>query len=97
MAKTLTGVVSSNKADKTIVVKVQTRKTHALYHKQYTVTKKVMAHDEKSEAQIGDKVVIAETRPRSARKRFELVKIVETAAIRHEESALKSESEEEQA
>ncbi len=86
MAKTLTGMVASNKPDKTIVVLVSTRKTHPIYKKQYTVGKKFMAHDEKNEAQTGDKVIIAETRPISARKRFTLVKIVETAAIEHVEA-----------
>ncbi len=94
MAKTIIGTVSSNKADKTIVVNVQTRKTHPLYHKQYTVSKKFMAHDEKNEAQIGDKVAITETRPLSARKRFTLDRILETATIRHEEKPV---AEEEQA
>ncbi len=83
MAKTLTGRVSSDKADKTIVVKVSARKTHPLYRKQYTVTTKFMAHDEKNEAKIGDLVVIAETRPISARKRFALSEIVERAGIEH--------------
>ena len=85
MAKTMTGVVASNKGDKTIIVSVTTRKTHPLYKKQYTFSKKFMAHDEKNEAQIGDKVIISETRPLSARKRFILDKIIEKAAIRHEE------------
>lgn len=85
MAKTIIGTVSSNKADKTIVVTVQTRKTHPLYRKQYTISKKFMAHDEKNEAQPGDKVAITETRPLSARKRYVLDRIIETAAIRHEE------------
>lgn len=83
MAKTLTGVVSSDKGDKTIVVTVATRKTHPLYKKQYTYSKKFMAHDEANEAREGDKVVIAETKPLSARKRFALVKVVEKAPIRH--------------
>jgi small subunit ribosomal protein S17 len=85
MAKTMTGVVSSDKGDKTIVVTVATRKTHPLYKKQYTVSKKFMAHDEKNEAKPGDRVTIAETKPLSARKRFTLVKVVERATIRHEE------------
>ncbi len=80
MAKTITGVVSSDKTDKTIVVTVQTRKTHPLYRKQYTVSKKFMAHDEKNEAQVGDKVSITETRPLSARKRYMLDRIIETAS-----------------
>lgn len=81
MAKTLTGVVSSNSADKTIVITVQTRKTHPIYKKQYTKTTKYMAHDEKNEANIGDRVSIIETRPLSARKRFTLEKVLTRAAI----------------
>lgn len=86
MARTITGVVSSNKTDKTIVVTVTTRKTHPLYKKQYTASRKFMAHDEKNEAQIGDTVVIVETRPLSARKRHTLQSIVEKAAIRFEQT-----------
>lgn len=81
MAKSLVGTVSSNKGDKTIVVTVRTRKTHPLYRKQYTVSKKFMAHDEKNEAQPGDRVQIAETRPISARKRFVLTEIIERPAL----------------
>ncbi|HTB48840.1 MAG TPA: 30S ribosomal protein S17 [Verrucomicrobiae bacterium] len=84
MAKTIVGIVSSNKTDKTIVVTVHTRKTHPLYRKQYTVNKKFMAHDEKNEAQPGDKVVIVETRPISARKRFALSEILEKPALRED-------------
>lgn len=87
MAKTVQGVVSSDKGDKTIVVTVATRKTHQIYKKQYTSTKKFIAHDEKNDAKAGDKVVIAETRPLSARKRHTLVKIVERAGIEHKEEA----------
>jgi small subunit ribosomal protein S17 len=83
-AKTIIGVVSSAKADKTIVVTVDTRKTHPLYRKQYTVSSKYMAHDEKNEAQVGDKVAITETRPLSARKRYTLDRIIEKPAIREE-------------
>lgn len=85
MAKTFVGVVSSDKADKTIIVKVATRKTHPIYKKQYTSTKKFMAHDEQNDAHIGDKVTISETRPLSARKRFTLDKVLERAAISHVE------------
>ncbi|MEO6513421.1 MAG: 30S ribosomal protein S17 [Candidatus Saccharimonadales bacterium] len=83
-AKTIIGVVSSAKADKTIVVTVHTRKTHPKYRKQYTVSSKYMAHDEKNEAQAGDKVAITETRPLSARKRYTLDRIIEKPAIREE-------------
>jgi small subunit ribosomal protein S17 len=93
MAKTITGVVSSNKTDKTIVVTVQERKTHPLYRKQYTVSKKFMAHDENNEAQPGDKVAIVETRPISARKRYRLDRIIEKPALR-EDSLLATKAEE---
>ncbi len=86
MARTITGVVSSDKADKTIVITVQTRKTHPIYKKQYTVSTKFIAHDEKNEANVGDRVVIIETRPISRRKRFTLKEIVERARITHKEA-----------
>lgn len=82
MARTIIGTVSSAKADKTIVVTVQARKTHPLYRKQYTISKKFMAHDEKNEAQTGDRVAIIETRPLSARKRYTLDRIIEKPALR---------------
>lgn len=85
MAKTLMGVVSSDKGDKTIVVTVQTRKTHPIYKKQYTFGRKFMAHDENNQARQGDKVLITETRPLSARKRFVLEQIVERAGVEHVE------------
>lgn len=77
MAKTLTGIVSSNAPDKTITVAVTSRETHPLYGKQYTVTRKYAAHDENNDANVGDKVVISETRPISKRKSFKLDTIVE--------------------
>ena len=73
--KSREGVVISDAMDKTIVVSVSTRKTHPLYKKQYTFSKKFMAHDEKNEAKKGDRVVIAETRPLSKTKRWRLVEI----------------------
>lgn len=86
MAKTIIGTVSSDKVDKTIVVTVRTRKTHPIYRKQYLVSTKFMAHDEKNEAKLGDKVSITETRPLSARKRHVLDKVLERAAIQHKEA-----------
>lgn len=77
MAKTLTGIVTSNKADKTIVITVASRETHPIYGKQYTVTRKYTAHDENNEAHEGDKVTISETRPISKTKSFKLVSIDE--------------------
>jgi small subunit ribosomal protein S17 len=82
MPRQLIGIVSSSKGDKTIVVTVHERKTHPLYRKQYTVTKKFMAHDAKNEAQPGDKVAIVETRPISARKRHTLDRIIEKPKLR---------------
>lgn len=82
MAHTIIGTVSSDKADKTIVVTVRMRKTHPIYRKQYTVSKKFMAHDEKNEARVGDRVAIIETRPLSARKHFTLDRILEKPALR---------------
>lgn len=81
MVKTLTGIVSSNKGDKTIVISVHARKTHPLYKKQYSVTTKFMAHDENNDCNEGDKVVIEETRPFSARKRFKLKEILQRAKL----------------
>src|SRR3990167_4597525 len=81
MSKMFMGVVVSDKGDKTIVVSISTRKTHPVYKKQYTITKKIMVHDEENVANIGDQVVIKEVRPLSARKRHMLDKIIEKAAI----------------
>ena len=92
MARTLIGVVSSDKTDKTIVVTVQTRKTHPLYRKQYTVTTKFMAHDEQNEAKVGDKVSIVETRPLSARKRYILQRIIEKPALRESDTKVVTEA-----
>jgi len=77
MAKTLTGIVTSDVADKTITVTVTSRETHPIYGKQYTVSRKYAAHDENNEAKKGDKVTISETRPVSKRKSFKLDTIVE--------------------
>ena len=85
MAKTITGIVSSNKSDKTIVVTVLSKKIHPLYRKQYKVSTKFMAHDEKNEAQIGDKVMISESRPLSAKKRHVLDKIIAKPTLRSDD------------
>jgi small subunit ribosomal protein S17 len=76
MAKTLTGVVTSDVADKTITVTVTSRETHPIYKKQYTVTRKYAAHDESNDAHKGDTVRIIEVRPISKRKSFKLDEIV---------------------
>ena len=72
--KTYRGTVISDKMDKTITVIVETKKTHPIYGKRVKYSKKFKAHDEKNEAKTGDTVVIMETRPLSATKRFRLVK-----------------------
>ena len=79
MRKTIVGSVVSDKMDKTIVVAVESFKTHPIYKKRYKNTKKYKAHDENNECWIGDKVRIMETRPLSKDKRFRLVKIIEKA------------------
>lgn len=79
MAKTLTGVVTSDKRDKTITVTVTSRETHPIYGKQYTVNRKYTAHDENNEAREGDTVTIIETRPVSKTKSFALQSINEKA------------------
>ncbi len=84
--KTIIGNVVSDKADKTIVISVTTRKTHPIYKKQYSVTTKYMAHDEKNQAKNGDLVEISECRPLSARKRFTLTKVIDSGKIIHEEA-----------
>ena len=84
MAKTLTGIVTSDVRDKTITVTVTSRETHPLYGKQYTVSRKYTAHDENHEAHIGDRVRIVETRPLSKTKSFKLDVIEEKARGRVE-------------
>ncbi|WP_341578538.1 30S ribosomal protein S17 [Microbacterium schleiferi] len=77
--KTRRGYVVSDKMDKTIVVEVEDRVKHPLYGKVIRRTSKVKAHDETNTAGIGDLVVINETRPLSATKRWRLVEILEKA------------------
>ena len=77
MAKTLTGIVTSDVRDKTITVTVTSRETHPIYGKQYTVNRKYTAHDENNEAHKGDKVQIVEIRPVSKTKAFKLANIEE--------------------
>ena len=77
MARRMTGTVVSDSQDKTIVVKTERRVTHPVYKKQYTVSKRYQAHDEKNEAQNGDVVTIVETRPISKNKSYKLDVIVE--------------------
>ena len=73
------GVVVSNKMDKTIVVLAKFKEKHPIYGKFVTKSKKYHAHDENNECNIGDTVLIMETRPLSKTKRWRLVNIVERA------------------
>jgi len=77
--KVRVGKVVSNKMTKSIIVAVERQVAHTLYKKIFRLTTKLMAHDEKQEAGIGDTVKIMETRPMSARKRWRLVEIVQKA------------------
>ena len=77
--KSRVGIVISDKMDKTIVVKIERKAKHPLYGKTVKITKKYKAHDEENVAKVGDKVLIAETRPISRDKRWRLVEVVEAA------------------
>ena len=79
LRKTRIGVVVSNKMDKTITVAIERKVPHPIYKKYFKKTTKLMAHDEKQECGLGDKVKIMETRPLSKNKRWRLVEIVEKA------------------
>ncbi|MEL6140598.1 MAG: 30S ribosomal protein S17 [Bacteroidota bacterium] len=79
LRKQRTGIVVSNKMDKTIAVAVERRLQHPIYGKYVKKTKKFIAHDEKNECTIGDIVRIMETRPLSRRKRWRLVEVLEKA------------------
>ena len=77
--KTREGLIVSDKMDKTVVVAVEDRVKHALYGKVLRRTSKLKAHDEQNECGIGDRVLIMETRPLSATKRWRVVEILERA------------------
>ena len=77
--KTREGLVLSDKMDKTVTVEVEDRVKHKLYGKVIRRTSKLKAHDEQNECGIGDRVVIMETRPLSATKRWRLIEVVEKA------------------
>ena len=79
LRKTRTGVVTSNKMERTITVKVSRKLKHGMYGKYLEKTKKFHAHDEKNECNVGDTVRIMETRPLSKLKRWRVVEILERA------------------
>ena len=79
LRKTRTGEVVSISMNKSIVVKIKNRVRHPVYKKIISRTSRLMAHDEKNECQVGDRVYIMETRPLSKRKNWRLVEILEKA------------------
>ncbi len=80
--RTVTGRVVSDKMHKSITVAVERRVKHPLYGKYIRRTTKLMAHDENNDARIGDTVNLSEGRPRSKRKVWDLVNVVERARVR---------------
>ncbi len=74
--KTRTGIVVGNKMDKTAVVKVERIKSHGRYKRQIRLSTRFKAHDERNQCDIGDKVVIIESRPHSKTKRWRVSKII---------------------
>jgi small subunit ribosomal protein S17 len=77
--KVRTGVVVSDRMDKTVVVQVERIKAHALYGKSLRRTSKLQAHDEQNDAHVGDRVRVVETRPLSKTKRWRVAEILERA------------------
>ena len=75
------GIVVSNKMNKTIVVQVESRFPHPMYSKTMVKTKKYLAHDEMEQYNIGDEVLVQETRPVSKRKRWALTKILSKSSL----------------
>ncbi len=91
--KIFQGIVVSDKMDKTVVVEVERTVLHPLYKKYIRRKKKFMAHDERNECRIGDKVQIIETRPLSKYKRWRVMKILERARRLGEEEVVSNDTE----
>ena len=79
LRKTLVGIVTSDKMDKTVVVSIKDRVKHPLYGKIVNKTVKLKAHDENNECGVGDRVLVMETRPLSKEKRGRVAEIIEKA------------------
>jgi small subunit ribosomal protein S17 len=79
--KEITGVIVSDKMDKSVVVAVERQIRHDVYGKTQKRTSKFLAHDEGNEAKIGDRVAIVEARPMSRRKRWVVTRVVEKAKV----------------
>ena len=82
LRKTMIGVVSSDKMDKTVVVSVEMREMDKTYGKIKKKTYKLKAHDENNECKVGDKVKVMETRPLSKDKRWRVVEVLEKAIVK---------------
>ena len=82
LRKTMIGIVSSDKMDKTVVVSVEMREMDKTYGKIKKKTYKLKAHDENNECKVGDKVKVMETRPLSKDKRWRVVEVVEKAIVK---------------
>lgn len=82
LRKVMTGIVVSDKMDKTVVVAVETSVRHNVYGKTVKRTYKLKAHDEENVCQTGDKVKVMETRPLSKDKRWRVVEVLEKAVIK---------------
>jgi small subunit ribosomal protein S17 len=78
-SKEITGVIVSDKMDKSVVVAVERQTRHDVYGKTQKRTSKFLAHNEQNDAKVGDRVAIAETRPLSRRKRWIVTRVVEKA------------------
>ena len=79
--KQKSGIVTSNKMLKTIVVQIENRYSHPMYSKTMVKTKKYLAHDELGECNIGDQVLVEECRPLSKKKRWKLIKVLSKASL----------------
>jgi small subunit ribosomal protein S17 len=79
--KVRTGIVTSDKMNKTVVVRVERMSKHPLYGKPVLRVKKYMAHDETNECRPGDRILIEETRPLSRQKRWQVAEIIERAPV----------------
>ena len=81
LRKTRIGMVVSNKMDKTITVAIERKVAHPVYKKYFKKTTKLMAHDQKKECNIGDKVLVQECRPLSKKKRWSITKIISKSSV----------------
>jgi small subunit ribosomal protein S17 len=75
------GIVVSDKMDKTVVIKVENRYPHPIYGKTVVKTRKYLVHDENSECNIGDQILVQECRPLSRRKRWTLAKVLSKSSL----------------